>query len=371
LPFLLFAGTTVVTPFTGLVQTSHEPKHLLHPSMPSSIHSLRNFAAEQRKPAKKKLASALFLAVVLQISIIVLTVFVVVFVPTTREDPQFVSQKTIYLPQRELQHQMAVSEFQQAAPSPMVMDKIQVDQMTPTSLPNLPEMPQMDFTPIAPNQSSPFGSALFANAGIGGMMEGLVGNASTISFLGIEDTARQVIFVVDISVTVKNSVEAAGLSMEQIRDELIELIQNLNANTLFGIIQHSRNFNVFQEYLVPASIENKEKAIQWLRREFRTSGSGRGWDRYEGRNGIEAVLEVAFNMSPDVIFLLSDGSYWRSEPVNQPVPYDEIHRLIQRRQNNLAEPTRIHTIGFGVRDENRRNFPSLARRNEGDHRSFD
>ena len=311
----------------------------------------------------------LLLAVAIQFAIIAVTAFIVVFIPSNREEPVFTTQKTIYLPQRELDHRMAFAEFQQAAQSPMSVERISVEAMLPDSMADLPEMPSMDFNPVQTNVMAS-ASAMFGQSGLEGMLQGLSTEASSVSFLGVEDTATRMIIVFDISVTVTNSVEAAGLSMEQIRDETIELVDQLNANTLFGLIQHSRNFDTFKDYLIPATVENKEAAIQWLRTRFRTDGSGRGWRRHEGRNGIEAVLEVAFNMEPDVIFLMSDGDYWRSEPNNERVPYRDITSLIQRRQDQLPERARIHTIGFGVRDHVARDFRNLSRRNSGNHREY-
>lgn len=347
--------------------------------MPSPRQSLRKYAEEQRKPAKKKLVGTLFLAVVLQIAVIALTVFVVVFVPTTREDPQFVSQKTIYLPQRELQHQMAVSEFQQAAPSPMMMDKVQVDQMTPTNMPNLPEMPRMEFTPIAPDQSSPFGAALFANAGIGGMMEGLVGDASTISFLGVHEEASRFVIVMDVSGSVVNSVEASGMSMDMIREEAKDLIRSLNANTLFGFVQHVRGFDTFTDYLIPATVENKNKAIEWLDRRFRTSGrSGQDWRRGpEGSDGIVPIMDFIFDMDPEVIILISDGGYHETVGRGQrPVTLRELTSLIRNRQKDLSQEARIHTIHFpDIRNiQDGRIGPDLRRisaSNDGQYRQME
>ena len=44
--------------------------------------------------------------------------FITVLVLSLREEPVFTAPKTIYLPQRELEHQMAVAEFQNAAATP-------------------------------------------------------------------------------------------------------------------------------------------------------------------------------------------------------------------------------------------------------------
>ncbi len=313
----------------------------------------------------------LFWAIVIQAGIVFAAGFIVVFIPSQKEEPVFVAKKTIYLPQRQLDHRMAVAEFQQAARSPMVMEKVAVDAMLPDSLPDLPEMPTMEFNPV-PTNAVGNAHAMFGTSGFDGMLEGFSSEASSVSFLGIEDTATRILLVIDISQSVKTKVERAGLSMETIRDESIRLVEQLNANTLFGMIQHARNFDVFSPYLIPATVENKEQALDYLRNRFVTGGSSSGWDTLNGRNGIDAVLEVAFNFEPDVIMLLSDGDYQRtpSGGGHENVPWSDLERVIDRRQADMAEPARIHVIGFEVPDEHKRPFRSIARRNDGKYREF-
>ncbi|MBC2604311.1 VWA domain-containing protein [Puniceicoccus vermicola] len=334
---------------------------------------LQAYSANQKKPKKKKLVGALFLAIAIQVALVFTTIFVVVLVPTEKEDPQFTAKKTIYLPQRKLEHKMAVAEFQQAAKSPMQMEKIQVSRMTPSQLPQLPEVPPMDFSPQPPDTVSPVGSTLFGSAGIGGMMQGLVGESSSISFLGIEDSASRVLIVVDVSASVVEAMTEANMPVTEIKNETIRLIRELNANTLFGIIQHSRQYQTFQSSLIPATANNKEAAIRWMNQEFRTSGTLRGL-KYEGEDGVGAVLEAAFDMEPEVIFLLSDGSYQRTSPGGrgyQNLSWNELEDRIKDRQSQLAEEARIHTIGFAVDPEDAKGFSRLAKKNNGKYRSFD
>jgi len=324
---------------------------------------------QQTFSVKRGKSGPFVVAVALQVLLLVIAAAVVVFVPSSREEPVFVAERTIYLPQRELDHRMAVAEFEQSATSPVTLDKIAVDTMADHALPPLPEMPAMDFNP-SPAPTAISAQAMFGQSGIEGMLQELSTEVSSVAFLGVEDQAARMVIVFDISTTVTHSVVAAGLSMEAIRAETIALIEQLNANTLFGLIQHSRNFDTFRDFLLPATINHKAEAIQWMQSNFRTDGMGRGWRRYEGRNGIEAVLEVAFNMEPDVMFILSDGSYWRNEPSNQRVPYRDILSLVERRQTQRQKEARLHVIGFGVHPDNRRDFRSLATRNGGYFREF-
>jgi len=333
---------------------------------------LENFSKSREKPPRKKLVGPLFLAIVIQVLLVSLTLFVVVLVPKQKEDPQFSAKKSIYLPQRTLEHKMAVAEFQQAAKSPLQMERIQVERMVPSTMPQLPEMPQMDFSPVVPDTPSPIGTSLFGSANLGGMMSGLVGEASSISFLGIEDSASRVLIIFDVSSSVKSAMEDAGMSINAIKKETIRLIEELNANTLFGLIQHSRQYGVFQETLIPATSANKEAAIRWMNDEFSPSGSFRG-QKYQGEDGFGAVLEAAFDMEPEVIFVLSDGSYQRSKPGGgyETISWNEINSRVDDRQDQLAEEARIHTIGFAVDPEDQKGFSRLAGKNKGKFRTFE
>lgn len=337
--------------------------------MPDS--PLEAYSARQEKPQKKKLVGVLFMAVMIQVVLVSLTVFVVVLVPAQKEDPQFSAKKSIYLPQRQLEHKMAVAEFEQAAKSPMQMERIQVERMVPSTMPQLPEMPRMEFSPVAPDTPSPLGSSLFGSANLGGMMSGLVGEASSISFLGIEDSASRVLIVFDVSSSVRNAMNDAGMPVEAIKEETIRLIEELNANTLFGLIQHSRQYERFQNSLIPATAENKEAAIRWMNDEFNPR-SVRG-EKYDGEDGFGAVLEAAFDMEPEVLFVLSDGSYQRSKPGGgyETISWSELDDRVDDRQEELAEDARIHTIGFAVDPEDKKGFSRLAAKNNGKFRAFE
>jgi len=53
----------------------------------------------------------------------------------------------------------------------------------------------------------------------------------------------------------------SGVSMRQLQQEASRLIESLNANTLFGIIQFSRSYDFFEDYLVTGTKANKEAGV--------------------------------------------------------------------------------------------------------------
>lgn len=330
---------------------------------------------------KKSLWVSLLQALVVISLFLVCARFVTVLVLSFKEDPDFSAPKTIYLPQRKLEHQMAVSEFQNAAATPATVPQLTTESLL-ANAPALPVVPDVNFTPVENEALVSESDALFGQSGLMGALGALSSQASSVSFLGITEEASRFVIIVDTSVTVVNAVTAAGSSMGAIRDEAIRMIESLNANTLFGFIQHSRNYDPFQNNLVPATVANKERALEWLQREFRTDGSGSGWRSGPpvngDMNGILTILDFAFDMQPDVIFLISDGGYFASQVDGgqRPVPLGEVTDLIRKRQNDLADDARIHAIHFpdprNINDERiGGRMRSIATRNGGKYRKID
>jgi hypothetical protein len=344
----------------------------------------QRFQARKASPDKARRKSGLLSlgqAILVIVLFLIAARFVTVLVTSLREEPVFTAPKTIYLPQRELEHQMAVAEFQNAAAAPTQIPQLTTDSLLATA-PALPQVPDVDFTPVENDNLISESDALFGQSGLMGALGALSSQASSVSFLGIEEEASRFVIVMDISVTVVNAVTAAGSSMEAIKAEAEELVRSLNANTLFGFIQHSRNFDPFQSTLIPATMANKELALTWLGEEFRTDGSGAGWARPPAvgpyQNGIVPILDYAFRMQPDVIFLISDGGYFADldDGTSGPVPLDDVIDLIRDRQADLQSDARIHSIHFpdprGINDARIGDrMRSIASRNGGKYRKID
>ncbi len=348
--------------------------------MPSLAKQYRQRASHTDAKRKKALWVSLVQALVVLCVFLLCARFVTVLVLSLREEPDFSAPKTIYLPQRELEHQMAVAEFQNAAATPATVPQLTTESLL-ASTPALPAVPDVEFTPVENEAMVSESDALFGQSGLMGALGALSSQASSVSFLGIEEEAARFVIVMDISVTVVNAVTAAGSSMEAIQQEAVELVQSLNANTLFGFIQHSRNFDPFQKNLIPATVPNKELALEWLREEFRTDGSGRGWASPPQvgphTNGIIPILDFTFEMQPDVIFIISDGGYFSNttDGGSGPVPLGDVLDLIRDRQKDLPDDARIHAIHFpdprGIDDDRiGGKMRSIATRNGGKYRKI-
>jgi len=349
--------------------------------MPSTLTSrFRAKLETDTRTRRKSRLQSLTQAVVVILLFLVVARFVTVLVTSFREEPVFSAPKTIYLPQRELEHQMAVAEFQNAAATPATIPALTTESLLAT-MTALPQVPDVDFTPVENEAMITESDALFGQSGLMGALGALSSQASSVSFLGITEEASRFMIIVDISTSVLNSVTAAGSSMEDIRDEAKKLVQSLNANTLFGFIQHSRNYDPFQDNLIPATVGNKELALSWLDNRFRTDGSGSGWRSgppVEGdTNGILTILNFAFKMQPDVIFLISDGGYFATTQSGgqRAIPLGDVTGLISGLQKQLTDDVRIHAIHFPdprkITDERiGGDMRSIANRNDGKYRKI-
>ena len=231
--------------------------------MPSTLTG--RFRAKLENGSRTRRKSRLFslTQAILVIALILLCArFVTVLVTSFREEPAFTAPKTIYLPQRELEHQMEVTEFQNAAATPATIPALTTESLL-ANMPALPQIPNVDFTPVE-NEVMVSSGALFGESGLMGALGAISSEASSVSFLGITEEAARFVIIVDVSDSFVAAVEAAGMDFNVIKEESEKLINNLNANTLFGFIQHVRAYDTFQDDLIPATVANKELALKWL-----------------------------------------------------------------------------------------------------------
>jgi hypothetical protein len=171
-----------------------------------------------------------------------------------------------------------------------------------------------------------------------------------VSFLGESLAARRIVLLLDVSGSVKSKMERAGVSMEQLRAEVYRFVDQLGPDHLFGIIQFTRKWQAFRPELVPATTAVRADARAWIDRSFRTSGTaGAGWKGGQP-NGIEAVLQAAFAMDPQVdeLFIVSDGDFYRTPAGGggQSVPWPELRVLTRQLQERAIGTARLRVLCF-------------------------
>lgn len=321
----------------------------------------------ESRPRRSKLGP-LALAIILQVGLLSVAVFVVVLVPEFKSDPEFVARKKIYLPQKELEHKVALAEFQNAASSPMALERISTEALLPDSLPSLPDLPQSDFKPIERNPAALQSDALLGQSGVLGALQGLQTESTSVSLFGIEDSGQRILILFDNSRSVLNKASQAGVSADRFVKELTTLIDGLNANTLFGLVPFSRDVGAFRDYMVAAGMRNKRTAVEWISQRIRSQRHETGL-AYEA-DGVQGALTVAFRLEPDVIFLLSDADFQRNMPEPGDVPWDELNRTLRGLSREYGIEPRIHFIGFKVAPEHAEAMERITRRHKGSFKQF-
>ncbi|MEM6883676.1 MAG: hypothetical protein AAF571_01495 [Verrucomicrobiota bacterium] len=285
----------------------------------------------------------------------------------------FVTKKMVTIPPKIIDPKLAAAEFEAAAPKPQLDQKIASLRATDFALPDIPMMPVDDlveFTPSTQITSSVTGLTGGLGAGGGGGGSGGGGEGDGMSFFGLQTKGRSVLIIFDISQSVLNKAEKAGVSIDRIREETLQLIDQLSINTTFTLYQFSRIYQPFSKTLVAPTDQNKESAKAWLNNEFRTDGSlprsVRGSVTPKGGedNGVIFVLKAAFELQPEIIFFISDGSF-QSENHSSQVPWEDIEDMMEEFEETQGKLAQLNFIGFEMKDNDRKEMKKLVRDTDG------
>lgn len=313
----------------------------------------------------------LALALAVQAGLLLLTMFIAIVIPASRDEPEFTAAPAVFLPQRELEHRVALAEFQQVAGQPPLMNRLTSAALMPEGLPPLPSVDQSDFNPLdAASMAPPDAQALLGTAALLGAAG--QGQESAASFFGIEDSGERIVILVNTSVSVVKKAARRGVTIERIQEEMIRLIDGLDASTLFGIVQFSQGVRLFEDFLAPATQANKEAVRAWVPANLRGNPRASDGQRYYGH---EAAFEVALRLDPDVIFLLTDGQLDRREGVSGDYRYPEIpYSVLEQSLRGFARRNggnvRIHAIGFEMKPSDAEGMRRLVRGFGGEAREF-
>lgn len=289
----------------------------------------------------------------------------------------FEVKKDVRLPARKREHKMNMAAFDSMAPQPTFNDKMLSRQPTAFALPELPEVPLDQMLPLDPAALvSDQVSSLVGAAGLGGGAGGnggLDGLGAGFSFLGVQSNGRRILLLFDVSRSVATKAEASGMPLTKIRDEAETLVGKLPPTSRFNIIQFTQNYQVFRPELVPASRTNREEVSQWLQSQWVESGTMSSASKKVTANprGLVGVLELATQMTPDVIFLISDGDFqWRVDGSISDIPWEEVREAVGGLATGRGKAV-VHFVGFSMKDEDRREMARVVRSTGGRLRKID
>lgn len=193
--------------------------------------------------------------------------------------------------------------------------------------------------------------------------------AKDSKFMGFKVEGKRVVLLFDLSKSVLNKAQASGMSLQKIMEQTDAMIDALPDDSQFALIQFVRNYKPFNPEMVPASQENRQLAKAWMEVEWNETGmmprNGKGVVAPDP-NGFPAVLRAAYEMKPDLIFVISDGSFERGAGgVNESVPYDEFEKLFKEL---VPEGTTIplNFAGFEMRRDDKSFWSRMSRRLGGE-----
>jgi hypothetical protein len=192
------------------------------------------------------------------------------------------------------------------------------------------------------------------------------GAETGFSFMGIESKGKRILLIFDVSTSVLNKARRSDISLAKIKEETISLLQQLPINARFGLIQFTQNFKAFREELLAATDANRAAAKAWIEDEWVETGSMQASAKVK-RNprGVVGVFELAAQMLPDVIFLISDASFqWKEGGNLGDVPWEEIAKIVKGSLQG-TEGCTLNFIGFEMKPEDRREMGSVVRVTHG------
>ena len=284
------------------------------------------------------------LAIFLQLLIILLATFVIVLVPESPVPTQFSAKKNLYLPHIEREHSAALAAYQSAVSAPMQLQRIE----TAALLTDLPSFQANDLTSDRLQATNvPTNSAWMGTQWSSGFATLNAESSSTL--FGLEASGERIVILFDNSLTVWNRAEAVGISSDRFVAELSRMIEDFGVNTEFALVPFAQKVGTFKDYLIPATQANRQAAIKWLQKNVRAQG--KHTELPYQINGIQGALTLAYQMQPDLIFILSDGDFQRTKSQwasGGDVPWPELRASIRKLKRRHAVAPQIHFVGFQV-----------------------
>jgi hypothetical protein len=294
------------------------------------------------------------------------------------EPPKFVAPPVakIKVPPQTRQHRMNLASHAALAAKPTFKARLVSLRPTAFALPDAPKVPienmlTPDPSAIASNIVTGLSGAAGMGSGTGFGLGGAGGKGlgTGIDFMGIKTSGQRILLMFDVSGSVVNKANSTSMPLSKIKEETLEMINKLPVDSRFGIIQFVRNYKLFQPELIPATQPNRELAKQWIQNEWSESGSmprnGRAVVAPEP-NGLPPVLRAGYALKPDVVFLISDGSFERgSGGATESIKDDEFEDLFKDLTSALPTKIPFHFVGFQMKSDAKDFWNKISRRQGG------
>jgi hypothetical protein len=287
-------------------------------------------------------------------------------------------KREVKIPPKPPEHKMNVAKHEAMAPKPTFNDKLVSTRPIDFALPEMPQVDLDQMLPLDPSElisdqvSGLVGSAALGS-GFGQGMKGGGGTGEGMNFFGVKAQGDRILLLFDVSASVVNKANAAGIPLERIQKETIQLIEGLPINSQFSLIQFTGNYMAFTDELIAATPANKKLAVTWVEEEWETSGSMSSTSKGVVQNltGVVGIIEKSITMRPDVIFLISDASFqWRPTGGFANIPYDDITDAVESIEEELRADVPIHFLAFEPKDDDAKGWSRIVRKTGGEFKEL-
>lgn len=282
----------------------------------------------------------------------------------------------VKIPPQTRQHRMNLAAHAGLASRPTFKQRLVSLRPTAFALPEAPKV-RIDSS-LVPDPSTVVSTMISGLTGSGGVGNGsgfgfgggggLGKGLSTFTFMGLKSQGQRIVLCFDVSASVVNKASASGMPLSRIKEETVQLINGLPSGAQFGIIQFVRNYKAFGTALTPMTPANRDLAKQWIENEWNESGQmnrGQPGVISQNPNGVVCVLDAAFAMNPEVIFLISDGQFEQTYPQDRRIPNEELDGKMKELQRGREGKLAVNFIGFQMRAEDKAAWERIARRTGG------
>lgn len=337
-------------------------------ALPTSTPS----AKPKKSGIKKLVITILLVSVGIHVAAGIVAGIVVVARYFSTPPAEFKAARDVRLPAKKREQRMNMAAVDAAAPKPTFSDRMQSTRPTAFALPELPNIAMDQPPPLDPSQLisdnlQAIGTSEGMGTGAGSSASGAGGfGGSGLSFLGVQSTGKRILLAFDVSSSVTNKASAAGIPLEKIQEETLNLIAKLPITARFGIIQFTQNHKSFNPELLPATDSNRAAATEWVKSEWVTTGSMAASSKVTSNpHGLVGVLELAAQMKPDVLYVISDGSFqWKPDGKMANIPWKNIQKIAEGPlQENQKCP--INFIAFQPKDDDLKELKRLSYRTGG------
>ncbi len=294
------------------------------------------------------LATVLLVSIAIHIAGGLVATVIIVARYFAQPEATFVAKKPVAIPPKIMEQRMISAEVDTFIEKPVFDDRLASLRPTDFALPELPQINVDDIVPVDPNRLLNDNINQMIGTAERSSPDDLGFEGDTMSFFGIKDQGRSVVFVLDVSSTMFDRLPGA---YTVIQEECIKLIENVSINTRFGLIIFSGTAGKWQSELVPATDANKAAVAEVIRALDRDviMKIQREW-KDSIREGTKETrpdlgLKLAYTYRPEIIYILADGEATKNNNTVK-ITASDISEVIKNLNKTIDTPPRIHSVYY-------------------------